>query len=109
MLYKSTGACAGCAASEASLYFDEARKRAKDDEFMFYRKSDLIRLLPLNDFEKAYSIRVKSGSPVDGIVYFDGSSDFMFFDVQISLPLKQHDIATAILNQFLVGKDGTRP
>jgi len=109
MLYSSTGACVGCAESDASLYFDEARRRAKDNEFMFYRKSNLIRLLSLNDFEKAYSIRLKSGNPVDGIAYFDGSSDFKFFDVQISLPKSQHELATVILNQFLVGKDGARP
>lgn len=109
MLYSSTGACVGCAENGASLYFDEARSRARDDEFMFYRKSDLIRLLPLNNFEKAYSIKVKSGNPVDGIAYFDSSGDSMFFDVQISLPAIQHELATAILNQFLVGKDGIRP
>ena len=108
MLYRSTGACVGCAVDEASLYFDEARRRAKGDEFMFYRKSNLIRLLSLNDFEQAYSIRVKTGNPVDGIAYFDGASDFMFFDVQISLPKKQHKLAQAILNQFLLQKDGIR-
>lgn len=98
--YSSAGACVGCAYSDGSLYFDEARKLAKGDEFSFYRKSDLVRSVRLNQFEKGYSIKIAEGNPVDGIAYFDESSDLPFFDARISLPSAQHSLATAVLNQF---------
>ncbi len=98
--FESAGACIGCAYSNASAYFDEARKLAKQDDFLFYRKSDLIQSVQLGRVEKGYRIKTE-GNPVDGIAYFDSSSDFPFFDVQISLPATQHPLATAVLNQFV--------
>jgi len=100
LLYSSSGACYGCALTSASLYFKEAKKMAKEDEFGTYRHSSAIQMVTLNKFEKAYSVKVKNGNPVDGIAYFDSADDFPFFDVQISAPLELHYLATAVLNQF---------
>lgn len=100
LAFESAGACIGCAYSDASVYFDEARKLAKREDFLFYRKSDLIQSVQLNHAERGYRIKTE-GNPVDGIAYFDSSSDFPFFDVQISLPATQHPVATAVLNQFI--------
>jgi len=105
----SSGACAGCAMSSGSLYFDEARKLAKDDEFPFYRKSDIVRTARLGRFQKSYSIKVTDGNPVDGIAYFNAADDLSFLDVQISAPATMHPLATVILNQFkLSGKSDER-
>lgn len=96
-----TGACVGCAETAASLYFDEARKQAKDDEFSFFLKPHSVRAVRLNRFQQGYNIKVTDGNPVDGIASFDPNvADGIFFDVQISAPANQHSLATFILDRF---------
>jgi Domain of unknown function (DUF4850) len=102
--FSHSAACLGCAYSSASLYFEEARKLAKENGFPFYQKSNLIRTVTLNNSEKAYSINISSGNPVDGLAYFDADNDYPYYEVEISAPAAQHAIATGILNQFVLSK-----
>jgi hypothetical protein len=95
------GTCVGCAETDASLYFDEARKQAKDDEFPFYRKSNSVRAVRLNRFQQGYNIKVTDGNPVDGIASYDPNvDDGIFYDVQIGAPASQHSLTTFILDRF---------
>lgn len=98
--YDNSGACVGCALSAASLYFDEAKKRAQQDDFATYRRPPALKMVKLNQFIKAYNIAVSSGNPVDGLAYFNHESDYEFFDARVSLGKDNHDLATVLLNQF---------
>lgn len=102
--FSHTGACVGCAYSEASPYFAGARKLAKENDFMFYRESNAIQTVPLNPWQMAYSVKAPGGNPVDGLAFFDADGDIGFYDVQISIPAAQHALATALLNQFVLPK-----
>jgi hypothetical protein len=105
LAYSNSGACVGCALSSASLYFDEAKKKAKDDDFVYYSRPANLKMVRLNQFERAYNIAVKSGNPVDGLAYYNAGDDFPFFDVQVSLDKDDHELARAILNQFNASKN----
>lgn len=100
LTYYNAGACVGCALSAASLYFDDAKKQARKDEFEYYRRPATLKMVNLNPFVKAYNIGVASGNPVDGLAYYNANDDFEFFDVRVSLDKDNHDLATVILNQF---------
>jgi hypothetical protein len=102
--FSSAGACAGCAISDGSLYFEEAKKQAKSNEFFFYRASKIVRTETLNRFLKRYRIKGAHGNPVSGMAYFDEDDDLPFSDVQISAPVDQQSMVSAILNQFNVPK-----
>lgn len=47
---------------------------------------------------------VVEGQPIDGLAFYDEESDFQFFDVEVSLPAPERDLATPILNWFLPPK-----
>ncbi len=102
MYLSSTGACAGCAESDASLYFDTVRESAKGDMFPYCRKPDFVRSVPLGPDQRAYSIKVTDGNPVDGWAYFNQDDNVEYYDVQISAPASQHALASAVLNQFVI-------
>ncbi len=100
----NTAACLGCAYMEASLYFEEARKLAKENTFPYCRASRAVHAVPLNPTQKAYRIDVTDGNPVDGLAYFDSNEDEPYYDVRISVPAAQHALASLILNQFVLSK-----
>lgn len=101
----NTGPCAGCAYTDASLYFKSAREEAQNDEFLYCKAPDDIRLVKLNANQIAYSVKEPHGNPVDGLAtYYEEMSDntVNFYDVQVSLPVAQHKLASVLLNQFVI-------
>jgi len=104
LTYSTTGACVGCAQSEASVFFPEARLSAKQNDFLFYNGTNVpmknVRIRP-----KIMAYRaVVHGQPIDGLAFYDEESDLPFFQVEVSLPAADRDLATPILNWFLPPK-----
>jgi hypothetical protein len=104
LTYWSAGACMGCALSTASIFFPEARQSAKQNEFLFYNGTNVpMNIVRIRPKIMAYRA-VVSGQPIDGLAFYDGEADFQFFQVEVSLPAAERDLATPILNWFLPPK-----
>ncbi len=100
---ESAGACMGCAYGDASLYFANARKYARENAFSYCRASRAVHSVSLNPTQKAYRIDVTEGNPVNGLAHFNADDQY-FYDVRISVPAAQHALASVILNQFVLSK-----
>jgi hypothetical protein len=104
LTYWSAGACAGCALSTASVFFPEARRRAKQDDFLFYNGTNVpMKIVRIRPKMVAYRA-VVSNQPIDGLAFYDAALDLPFFQVEVSLPAAQRNLATPILNWFLSRK-----
>jgi hypothetical protein len=97
----NTAACVGCAYSSASEYFESARALAKKDGFAYCRSAEGVHIVALNPVQRAFRIDT-DGNPVDGLAYFNPDDDLMFYEVEVSLPVSQHALATVLLNQFVI-------
>lgn len=100
--YFEAGSCVGCIETDASLFFDKARKRAQANEFTYYTKSNApLKLVSLNKTQKAYRLRLDNGNPIDGLVTYDGEGDEFYSHMQVSVPEKDRALASILLNQFV--------
>ncbi len=99
--YINTSACVGCAQSEASAFFPEARRDAKANDFSFYRGTDVpIKSVRLRPHLMAYQAS-KHGRRIDGLAYYQSDSDLPYWRMEVSLPPAQQDLAQPILNRLL--------
>lgn len=99
--FDHTSACVGCAQSRAALFFPEAKKDAVANEFLFYTATDVpISTVRLRPHLMAYQAQ-KQGMRIDGVAFYDARSDLPFWQVEISLPPAQQQLATPILNWFV--------
>lgn len=101
--YLNTGACVGCAMSEASLFFPEAKENAEENDFMVYQPSLPVKTVVLNSTLRAYKVE-QDEQRLDGIAYYDAGADMPFWKVEISLPTTDHQLADFLLNQFIFTK-----
>lgn len=103
--FQSTGACAGCAAMEASLYFPDIRARVEEEYGMAYTSSEppLDSIVDIRPHTRAWRV-VLGGRNIDGITFYDGDSDDPFFTWSVSLPDPDGDLATPVLNWLLPPK-----
>lgn len=104
LTYSTAGACVGCAQSNASIFFPEARRSAKENDFLFYNGTNVpIKTVRIRPKIMAYHV-VVHGQPIDGLAFYDEENDFEFSQVEVSLPTADRDLATPILNWFLPSK-----
>jgi hypothetical protein len=101
LTYVTTGACAGCAQSSASVFFPEALRGARESDFLFYNGTNVpLKTVRIRPKMMAYRAVVHK-QPIDGLAYYNEKSDLPFFQVEVSLPAGERDLATPILNWFL--------
>jgi hypothetical protein len=104
LTYWTAGACVGCAQSSASVFFPEARRSAKQNDFPFYNGTNVpLKTVRIRPKMMAYRA-VVDRQPIDGLAFYNEESDFQFFQVEVSLPAVERDLATPILNWFLPPK-----
>jgi len=104
LTYWTAGACVGCAESAASAFFPEARRNAKQSDFLFYDRTNVpLKIVRIRPKMMAYRAVVQR-QPIDGLAFYDEESDFQFFHVEVSLRAAERDLATPILNWFLPPK-----
>lgn len=102
--YWTAGACVGCAQSTAGVFFPEARRAAKENDFLIYNGTNVpLKTIRIRPKIMAYRA-VVDGQPIDGLAFYDEENDFQFFQVEVSLPAPERDLATPILNWFLLSK-----
>ena len=100
----TAGACVGCAQSTASVFFLEAHRSAKENDFLFYEGSNVpLKTVRIRPKVMAYRAVVE-GQPIDGLAFYDEESDLPYHQVEVSLPSAERDLATPILNWFLPPK-----
>ncbi len=101
LTFYDASACVGCAQSAASVFFKEAHKEAKENDFTAYDSTNLpMKSVRLNPNLVAYSVEQK-GQRLDGVAYYNADADFPFWQAEVSLPAKQRDLANPLLNQFI--------
>lgn len=97
LTYWTAGGCVGCAQSAASVFFPEARRSAKENDFLFYSGTNVpLKIVRIRPKMMAYRVIVH-GQPIDGLAFYDEQNDFEFFQVEVSLPAAERDLATPIL------------
>jgi len=102
--YWTPGACVGCALSTAAVFFPEAQREAKKEDFLFYNGTNVpLKTVRIRPKMVAYRAVVE-GQPIDGLALFDPDNDYFFFMVEVSLPDQDRDLAKPILNWFLPKK-----
>ena len=103
--FQSTGACVGCAAMEASLYFPDIRAQVEEEYGMAYTSSEppLDSIVDIRPHTRAWRV-VLGGRNIDGITFYNGDSDDPFFTWSVSLPDQDGDLATPVLNWLLPPK-----
>lgn len=101
--YLNTGACVGCAMTEASLFFPEAKESAEKNDFMIYQSTLPVKTIVLDSTLRAYSV-TQGEQRLDGIAYYDANAVIPFWKAEISLPTADHPVANFLLNQFISSK-----
>ncbi|MGC7589826.1 DUF4850 domain-containing protein [Bisgaard Taxon 46] len=99
--YYHAASCMGCAMMAASIFFPEAKKDAKENDFLFYDSTNLpISQVSLNPHLIAYQVN-QGKKRLDGVAYYNINEDSPFWQAEISLPENQQKLATPLLNQFI--------
>ena len=103
LTFYDASACVGCAQSAASIFFSEAYKGAKENDFTVYDSTNWpMKKVHLNPHLVAYSVE-HQGQRLDGVAYYnaDADVDLTFWQAEISLPTAERDLANPLLNQFI--------
>ena len=99
--FYDASACVGCAQIAASVFFPEAYAEAKENDFTVYDSTNLpMETVRLRSDLIAYSVKQKE-QRLDGVAYYNTEADSAFWNVEVSLPEKDRDLANPILNQFI--------
>lgn len=99
--YYHAASCVGCAMMAASAFFPDAKKHAKENDFLFYTSTNFpVSQVSLNPHLIAYQAN-QGKKRLDGVAYYNIESDAPFWQAEIYLPEHQQKLATPLLNQFI--------
>lgn len=101
LTFYHTSGCVSCAMTNASLFFSQAVKDAKEHDFEYYTSTNMpLNVVSLKQNLVAYSIE-QNNNRIDGLAYYNPHSELPFWKVEVSLPQSHSHLANALLNQFL--------
>ena len=96
--YDSGGGCVGCALVDASLFFENARNQARENEFPITDRTSVpVSKVKLRPTLVGYRATV-SGQQLDGIDGFYDGQLVEYFNQEVVLPRALRHLATPILN-----------
>lgn len=98
--FQHNGNCLSCAMENASLFFNEAIKDAKDHDFNVYTSNLPLKVVKIK--KNLVSFYGEKGHlRLDGIAFYDSHAKLPFWKAEISLPPLQRHLANPLLNQFI--------
>lgn len=105
LTYFDAGSSVGLVESAASVFFEKGRMAAQKNEFPYYTKTNVkLKMVALNSTQRSYSYQLDEGYKVNGLATYDDTEDERYTNVTVSLPSKDHALATELLNWYVIKK-----
>lgn len=109
MVFQFDGACVGCAWGDASAYFPAvAQALPSAGTGPASTPPPGLQTESLGPGLIGYSLAANPGLQTNGVAYTnlpETTSDPVFDDLQVTLPLAEHSLATVLLNAFVAQED----
>lgn len=101
LTFYHNGGCVSCAMENASLFFTEAAKDAKEHDFNTYTSSNFpLKIVKIKPNLVSFYAE-SNNNRLDGIAHYDPHSQVPFWKAEASLPIAQQHLTNPLLNQFI--------